>query len=133
MQLRTVLVVLYSKRRIKTYVESIWAQHRLSYLLNQVLLEGDTNVLRAQIISLALQYGLVVKGYTAIILTTLDDPEEPSEEATTTTLTMDSEQYWGTDNVLAGATERSPFNQLWAVLALIAITAIGILRRKKKN
>ncbi|GAI50884.1 unnamed protein product, partial [marine sediment metagenome] len=29
------------------YVESIWAQHRLSYLLNQVLLEGDTNVLRA--------------------------------------------------------------------------------------
>lgn len=115
------------------YVESIWAQHRLSYLLNQVLLEGDTNVLRAQIISLALQYGLVVRGYTAIILTTLDDPEEPSEEATTTTLTMDSEQYWGTDNVLAGATERSPFNQLWAVLALIAITAIGVLRRKKKN
>ena len=89
--------------------------------------------LRAQIVSLALQYGLVVKGYTAIILTALDDPEEPSEEATTTTITMDSEQYWGTDGVLAGASEKTPFNQLWTVLALIAITAIGVLRRKMKT
>ena len=61
------------------HVERIWAQQRISWLLQQVRLEGDSSELREQIVSLGIQYGLVVEGYTGMILVTgelLVDEEE---------------------------------------------------------
>jgi hypothetical protein len=62
------------------YVEYIWAQHRIMFLLKQVSLEGISESLREQITSIALTYGLIVDGYTAIVLVA----EEPETPTTTT-------------------------------------------------
>ncbi|MCK4845869.1 MAG: VWA domain-containing protein, partial [Candidatus Heimdallarchaeota archaeon] len=137
---------------IYPYVESIWAQHRLSYLLNQVLLEGETDTLKAQIISLALQYGLVVKGYTAIILTTLEEPDETIVTTTTTdgdwyydptyTTMTSAVTYTGitstTDvtsqiNTEGRITEESSFQPLFALLSLFVLVILPIRRRKKNQ
>ncbi len=67
------------------HVEYIWAQHRISYLLRMINLEEETSVLENEIISLGLEYGIIVKGYTALILTAYDIEAETSEESTTDT------------------------------------------------
>ncbi len=126
---------------IYPYVESIWAQHRLSYLLNQVLLKGETNTLKSQIVSLALQYSLVVKGYTAIILTTLEEPDE------TTTSTTDSPTETTTISVVTSGvttritsttetssqitTEESDLQLLFTLLSLFVLVILPVMRRKK--
>ncbi len=134
---------------IYPYVESIWAQHRLSYLLNQVLLKGETNTLRSQIILLALQYGLVVKGYTAIILTTLEEPYETT--VSTTDSPTDSTTISGvTSGVTTGitsiatsgitsttdvtsqiTTEESDLQLLFALLSLFVLVILPVRRRNR--
>ncbi|MFW9910728.1 MAG: VWA domain-containing protein [Candidatus Thorarchaeota archaeon] len=69
-----------------SHVELIWAQHRISWLLHIVNLEGQTESLRLQIMNLALQYGLVVDGYTGMILVA----EQEAEHEETTLVTEDS-------------------------------------------
>ena len=71
------------------YVEYIWAQHRIMFLLKQVRLEGASESLREQITSIALTYGLIVDGYTAIVLVA-DEPEDHTTNTEPTTTTYPS-------------------------------------------
>jgi uncharacterized protein YegL len=71
------------------YVEYIWAQHRIMFLLRQVSLEGFSETLRDQITSIALTYGLIVDGYTAIVLVA-EEPEDHTTEPEPTTNPTDT-------------------------------------------
>ena len=53
------------------HVEKLWAQQRISYILNLISL-GDTTF-EEEVIQLGIYYGLVIKGYTAMIITTDDE------------------------------------------------------------
>ncbi|TFH00328.1 MAG: VWA domain-containing protein, partial [Candidatus Thorarchaeota archaeon] len=71
------------------HIEKLWAQHRITYLLRIVQLEGETPALRDEIVCLGMGYGIIVEGYTALLITT-DDVEETTttdETSTTTTTT----------------------------------------------
>ncbi len=63
-----------------THVEYIWAQQRITYLLQQVMLHGDLEIYRDQIVALGMQYGITVGGYTAMVLTAYDVDSESIEE-----------------------------------------------------
>jgi hypothetical protein len=67
------------------HVEFIWAQQKISLLLEQVHLEGETDQLRSQIVSLGMRYGIAIAGYTAMVLTAYDaeSAEEIPDETTT--------------------------------------------------
>jgi hypothetical protein len=54
------------------HVELIWAQQRINYLLHLIQLNGESEVLRNQIIRLGMLYGIAVEGFTAIVLTAYD-------------------------------------------------------------
>jgi len=76
------------------HIEKLWAQHRITYLLRVVQLEGETPSLRDEIINLGMQYGIIVEGYTALLITTDYIPGETEtyfddsvRYATTTTWT----------------------------------------------
>lgn len=76
----------------KQHIENIWAQQKISQLLKSVELEGVTDSVRQEITTLALQYGIVVGGYTALLVTAYDVDNEENEDddtkepaATTTT------------------------------------------------
>ncbi|MFX0053536.1 MAG: VWA domain-containing protein [Promethearchaeota archaeon] len=56
----------------KPHVEYIWAQQRVSYLLHQILLHGENETLRNEIVQLGMHYGLAIAGYTAIVLVAYD-------------------------------------------------------------
>jgi hypothetical protein len=60
----------------------IWAQHRLTYLLRLVDITGSDSY-RQEITTIALNYGLIIEGYTAIILT-VDTWEDVYDEVTET-------------------------------------------------
>ena len=55
-----------------SHVEYIWAQQRITYLLQEVALHGNLEIYRDQIVALGMQYGITVGGYTAMVLTTYD-------------------------------------------------------------
>ncbi len=61
------------------HVEFIWAQQRISYLLDQVSQLGENETLRNQIVDIGMEYGIAISGYTAMVLTAYDDAE-PTEE-----------------------------------------------------
>ncbi len=61
------------------HVEFIWAQQRISFLLDQVSQHGENETLRKQIVDIGMQYGIAISGYTAMVLTAYDDAE-PTEE-----------------------------------------------------
>jgi len=67
------------------HAEFIWAQQKISMLLEQVAEEGDTDALRSQIVSLGMRYGIAIADYTAMVLTAYDaeSSEEVPEETTT--------------------------------------------------
>jgi Ca-activated chloride channel family protein len=56
----------------KPHVENIWAQQKVSYLLRQVILHGENDTLRNEIVGLGMYYGLAIAGYTAMVLTAYD-------------------------------------------------------------
>ncbi|MHA1902628.1 MAG: vWA domain-containing protein [Candidatus Thorarchaeota archaeon] len=58
------------------HVELLWAQQMISHLLEEVRLEGESTSLRNEIVDLALRYGIIVEGYTAIILTTYEQDSD---------------------------------------------------------
>ncbi|MGY5873845.1 MAG: hypothetical protein RTV72_16475, partial [Candidatus Thorarchaeota archaeon] len=76
----------------KEHVEKIWAQHRISYLLRIVQLEGETPSLRDEIVCLGMQYGIIVEGYTALLITT-DYLEETTTTSTDTVTGTYSTNY----------------------------------------
>jgi len=64
------------------HVAYSWAQTKIDQLLMIVDKFGETKILRHDIVSLALEYGLIVEGYTAIILK-VEEPELPTQTTTT--------------------------------------------------
>ena len=70
------------------HVEKIWAQHRITCLLRMVHLEGETPSLREEIICLGMGYGIIVEGYTALLITTDDVEETTTTDETTSTSTV---------------------------------------------
>lgn len=68
------------------HIEKLWAQHRITYLLRIAQLEGETQSLRDEIVNLGMNYGIIVEGYTALLITT-DEPEEPATTETSTEYT----------------------------------------------
>ncbi|MHA2003534.1 MAG: VWA domain-containing protein [Candidatus Thorarchaeota archaeon] len=75
------------------HIEYIWAQQKIDQLLESAELQGVTESLRSEITDLALYYGIVVGGYTAILVTAYevakdagegDQPTEPAATVTTT-------------------------------------------------
>ncbi|RLI61727.1 MAG: hypothetical protein DRO93_03420 [Candidatus Thorarchaeota archaeon] len=54
----------------KPQVEKIWAQDRIRYLQQLAIAAGNDSLVREEIVWLSLHYGVVVKGYTGLILTT---------------------------------------------------------------
>lgn len=74
------------------HVEKIWAQHRITCLLRMVHLEGETPALRQEIICLGMRYGIIVEGYTALLITT-DDVEETTTTDETTSTNTDTGTY----------------------------------------
>ncbi|MFW9920815.1 MAG: VWA domain-containing protein, partial [Candidatus Thorarchaeota archaeon] len=109
-----------------SHVERIWAQQRISWLLLQVRLEGNTNELREQISALGVQYGLVVEGYTGMILVTevLSEAEEQTGELAT---------YFDAPATYATATPYPPVytdaapaaDMLLGVVLAVPIVAVG--------
>ncbi len=77
----------------KQHIEYIWAQQKIDQLLETVELQGATESLRAEIIDLALYYGLVVGGYTALLVTAygvdkdMGEEDQATEPAATVTTT----------------------------------------------
>ena len=69
------------------HVEYIWAQQRITYLLQQVTLHGDLEIYRDQIVALGMQYGITVGGFTAMVLTAYDVDSDSIEEGTLGDLT----------------------------------------------
>lgn len=63
------------------HVEFIWAQQKISLLLEQVSLEGDTDELRSQIVSIGMRYGIAIADYTAMVLTAYDAESVEEEES----------------------------------------------------
>jgi hypothetical protein len=64
------------------HVEFIWAQQKISLLLEQVALGGETDDLRSQIVSLGMRYGIAIADYTAMVLTAYDVEEVPDDTRT---------------------------------------------------
>jgi len=77
------------------HVERIWAQHRITYLLRIVQLEGETPAIRDEIVCLGMQYGIIVEGYTALLITT-EDLVETTTTVETVTDTSPSTAVTGT-------------------------------------
>ncbi|MFX1367085.1 MAG: VWA domain-containing protein [Promethearchaeota archaeon] len=69
------------------HVEYIWAQHRISYLLELQRLLSEDLSRRDEVISIALDYGIIVEGYTALVLTAYDAVESPPDDITIPTTT----------------------------------------------
>jgi Ca-activated chloride channel family protein len=65
------------------HVEFIWAQQKITSLLEQVDEQGETDSLRNQIVDLGMQYGIAIEDYTAMVLTAYE--AEFAEEPTTDT------------------------------------------------
>ncbi|MFW9846957.1 MAG: VWA domain-containing protein, partial [Candidatus Thorarchaeota archaeon] len=80
----------------KQHIEYIWAQQMISQLLKSIELEGATVPLREAITNIALQYGIVVGGYTALLVTAYDvdseaEEDDSTEEPATSTATTTGE------------------------------------------
>ncbi|MGY5881648.1 MAG: VWA domain-containing protein [Candidatus Thorarchaeota archaeon] len=69
------------------HIEKLWAQHRITSLLRTVQFEGETPSLRAEIVCLGMGYGIIVEGYTALLITTEDIEDTTTTDETTSTTT----------------------------------------------
>ena len=88
------------------HIEKLWAQHRITYLLRLVRLEGETPALRKEIVNLGMNYGIIVEGYTALLITT-DEPVTTSESVTgtsTTSIPPPAATYTGYTDAPTGTT-----------------------------
>ncbi|MHA2221562.1 MAG: VWA domain-containing protein [Candidatus Thorarchaeota archaeon] len=64
------------------HVEFIWAQQKISSLLEQMAEQGENDTLRNQIVDLGMQYGIAIEDFTAMVLTAYDveSVEKPTTE-----------------------------------------------------
>jgi hypothetical protein len=117
-----------------SHVELIWAQHRLTYLLRLVDITGSDSY-RQEITTIALNYGLIIKGYTAIILT-VDTWEDVYDAVTGTEDAYLVDPNTGTQTTYASGTgtvadegDDTPF----PILSFIFGTALFVyLKRRRK-
>jgi len=104
------------------HVEKLWAQQRISYLVNLINLGNTT--FEEEVVQLGMYYGLVIKGYTAMILTT-DDEE----------IYVDNDDnYYPEDYYsLTGKDTTIPGFSILTLLAVGCLTVLVILKKPKTN
>ncbi|NHI82727.1 MAG: VWA domain-containing protein [Candidatus Thorarchaeota archaeon] len=109
------------------HVEYIWAQHRITYLLELQNLLGDSYSRREEIISIALGYGLIIDGYTALVLTAYDENNEaiPSSPTITTTYTCITTTCTYTTTVTTTITAAPDYTLM--VIAMGVLSFAGVL------
>ncbi len=61
------------------HVEYMWAQQHISELVRMAQVDGETPSMRSEIVGTAMYYGLVVPGYTAIVLTAYSTTPETDQ------------------------------------------------------
>jgi len=131
------------------HIEFIWAQYKLSWMLEMARLEEPSELLREQITDLAMHYGLVVDGYTGMILVVEEVITESETIYETTTIYTDvpnpgvapcptttaSTGYplpaaaWSIDPLMIGLVGGVGLG----VLALGAIALIVLIRRQRAS
>ena len=115
------------------HVEKLWAIQRISYLKGQGLDE--------QLTELAMYYGLVVKGYTSMVLSELlDQPDQEARDtnvansrtfATTTTFATATDMAGATGSPITNKyTSNSEAVNFIGVLSSVAVIAVIAIRRK---
>jgi hypothetical protein len=124
-----------------THVEKLWAQQRINYLLKLVQLEGETASIRDEIVSLGMYYGIIVEGYTALLITT----DYIEAESTTTTYdygvppaTATYTTVWTTAATTVGYPGNPAFDATLplgqiVIFPLIFIGIISLILRKKRS
>ncbi|NHJ14495.1 MAG: VWA domain-containing protein [Candidatus Thorarchaeota archaeon] len=112
------------------HVEYIWAQHRISYLLNLQSLLGEGISRREEIISIGLDYGIIVEGYTALVLTAYEEntdaPSTPTIPTCTTTTNPPTCSTMPTYTTITTTTSAPPDYTLM-VIAMGAFSLAGVL------
>ncbi len=94
----------------KPHVAYAWAQTKIDQLL-LVASWNETEDLRRAIVNLALEYGLIVEGYTAIILK-VEDPESTTTTTTRLETTITADRYPGWMNT-ASTTQATSTQGTW--------------------
>jgi Ca-activated chloride channel family protein len=110
------------------HVEYIWAQERISYLVKEASLQDASGALREEIIGIALRYGLIVPGYTAIILTSIGDQktaEYDLDPYTTTPGWNPTATYTITGTT--GTADISAFASLYILAPLVAVGLTAVM------
>jgi len=121
------------------HIEKLWAQHRITYLLRLINLEGETLALREEIVNLGMNYGIIVEGYTALLITT-DDPittEDPVTESSSTYIPPPAATYTAypamptgtaaTGIPIAGATFDASLSMLSGAFGLTIVIVAAVL------
>ncbi|MDF1539072.1 MAG: hypothetical protein P1Q69_09220 [Candidatus Thorarchaeota archaeon] len=136
------------------HIERIWAQYKISWMLEMVRLEGSSASWREQIIALAMQYGLVVDGYTGLILVAEEEIDSTGTVTETTTQTStDYQDYpytaappptatYATGTQPPALAAAWPIDPLWiglvggvglGILALGAIVILTLIKRQRAS
>jgi Ca-activated chloride channel family protein len=123
------------------HVEKLWAQQRINYLLRLVQLEGETSSIRDEIVSLGMCYGIIVEGYTALLITTdyveaehTDTTYDYPPPGTTSTTTW----AYTTGTTTIGTYGAPAFDATSPILGFVAFPIIffgiiGIFLRKRRS
>jgi Ca-activated chloride channel family protein len=122
------------------HVEYIWAQHRISYFLELQSLFGDSDSRREEIISIALSYGIIVEGYTALILTAYEIDESPPDDdvtipttttwnppCTTTTTCTTTGAWTTTTTTTTAAPPDSTLSIVAGALGFLGVSVLGVI------
>jgi len=105
------------------HVEKLWAQQRISYLVNLINLGNTT--FEDEVVQLGMYYGLVIEGYTAMIITT--DDEEIYVDKDDSYI---PEDYY---NPSTGTGTAIPGFSILPFLAIGCLTVLIILKKPKTN
>jgi Ca-activated chloride channel family protein len=78
----------------KPHIEFIWAHQRISNLVQAAVLETTPGPFTEQVVELAMQYGLIVEGFTALILTSYEQGDTTGEYYAAPTATAPGAPYY---------------------------------------
>jgi Mg-chelatase subunit ChlD len=103
------------------HVEKLWAQQRISYLLNLISLGNTT--FEDEVVQLGMYYGLVIEGYTAMIITTFDEEIYVDKD----------DNYYPEDSYSRLSGEAITGFSILPFLAVGGLTMLIILKKPKIN
>ncbi len=118
----------------KPHIERLWAHQRISCLLRQTSLEASTEELENEIIGLAMRYGLVVAGYTALILTAYEVTEGGElARAATWSITATTTTTAQTTGVFAAPPGlfSPPIGMVWIIIGAFSVVVLVVLKKSR--